>query len=68
VYETVFDISQKGFDWWFPLAGLGFVVIGAGLIWLSRRYSWPLSKSWGGIFYGCLRLSLVCRRLYGNVL
>jgi len=27
-YRTVFEISQKGFEWWFPAGGLGFVVLG----------------------------------------
>jgi hypothetical protein len=49
-YRAVFDISHKGFDWWFPLAGVGFVILGAGLIWLSRRYRWRMSKSWVGYF------------------
>jgi hypothetical protein len=49
-YRTVFDISHKGFDWWFPSAGVGFVILGAGLIWASRRYRWRLSKSWVGYF------------------
>jgi hypothetical protein len=27
-YTTVFDITQKGFDWWFPAFGLIFIFLG----------------------------------------
>ena len=35
-YQTVFDISQKGFTWWFALAGLVPALPGA-FIWYWRR-------------------------------
>ena len=41
-YVTVFEITQKPFQWWFPASGLIFVLIGAAFIWAGRR--WPSQK------------------------
>jgi hypothetical protein len=38
-YVTVFEITQKPFQWWFPASGLIFVLIGGVFVWISRR--WP---------------------------
>jgi len=38
-YVTVFEITQRSFQWWYPAFGLVFVLIGAVLIWAGRR--WP---------------------------
>ena len=38
-YVTVFEITQKPFQWWFPGFGLIFVLIGAVLIWIGRRWA-----------------------------
>jgi hypothetical protein len=49
-YRTVFDISQKAFNWWFPLAGVAFVLAGTVLIWLGKRNRWPLRRRLPGYF------------------
>ncbi len=41
-YVTVFEITQKPFQWWFPAFGLIFVLIGIVLIAIGRR--WPSQK------------------------
>ena len=46
-FETVFDIEQAGYRyWWAPAFGLIFVVIGASAIRLGelthRRYAWGM--------------------------
>jgi hypothetical protein len=56
-YHVVFDLSQKGFQWWFPAFGLIFALIGGVMIWLGRRNRWPLSRSFVGYFmvgFACL--------------
>ena len=56
-YRVVFDLSEKGFQWWFPAFGLIFVVIAGVLIGLGRRYHWPLSRKLVGYFmigFACL--------------
>src|SRR3989344_498496 len=40
-YRTVFEITQKGFEWWFSAAGLPFLLIGAFFVWFGRRRQWP---------------------------
>ena len=47
-YRVVFDLSQKGFQWWFPALGLIFLVIGGVMIWVGRHKHWPLSRSFVG--------------------
>jgi hypothetical protein len=44
-YTTVFDISQKGFDWWFPAFGLIFVVLGPIIV---RKHK--ASNKWAFFF------------------
>jgi hypothetical protein len=41
-YITVFEITQKPFQWWFPAFGLIFVLMGAVSVWIGRR--WPSQK------------------------
>jgi hypothetical protein len=56
-YRVVFDLSQKSFQWWFPVVGLIFAGIGGVFIWLGRRNRWPLSRSFAGYFivgFACL--------------
>ena len=36
-YVTVFEITQKPFQWWFPAFGLMFVVVGILLILIGRK-------------------------------
>ena len=48
--RRLFDISQKAFDWWFPLAGAAFVLAGTVLIWLGKRNRWPLRRRLLGYF------------------
>ena len=40
VYHTVFEIGLGSIDWSFPMVGLILLVVGIGVIWLSRRYHW----------------------------
>ncbi len=51
-YKTVFDISQKGFDWWFPAAGVPFLIVGLILIWTGKRKMWTRFRRAGYIFVG----------------
>jgi hypothetical protein len=56
-YRVVFDLSQKGFQWWFPAFGLIFVAGGGIMIWLGRRNQWPRSRKFVGYFmvgFACL--------------
>jgi hypothetical protein len=39
-YRTVFEITQKGFDWWFPAAGLGGIAFGAIFIKIGKARKW----------------------------
>jgi hypothetical protein len=43
-YRVVFDLSQKGFEWWFPAYGLIFIAIGGVFLWLRRILNWPLPR------------------------
>jgi len=76
-YRVVFDLSQKGFQWWFPAFGLIFVLIGGVFVWLGRSKDWPRSRRsfgyvligfaslWSGItFSGMLREYFVLRSAY----
>jgi len=51
-YKVIFDISQKGFDWWFPAFGLVFVVVGMVSAWIGRRRHLKRWKSTGYVFTG----------------
>jgi hypothetical protein len=50
-YQPVFDISQKGFDWWFPGLGLGLTILGVIQIWIGHRKHWTGAKRWFGYVY-----------------
>ena len=43
-FRVVFDLPQKGFEWWFPAFGLIFVVIGGVIVWLGRTKNWRRSR------------------------
>jgi hypothetical protein len=45
VYHTVFEIGLGSIDWSFPMVGLILLVVGIGVIWLSRRYHWQQFRS-----------------------
>jgi hypothetical protein len=36
-YRVVFDLYQKGFDWWFPAIGLLFMFIGGIFVWFGSK-------------------------------
>jgi hypothetical protein len=68
-YRVVFDLSQKGFQWWFPAFGLIFAVIGGVFIWLGRRNRWPLSRKFFGYFmvgFACLWSGLAFASTFGE--
>jgi hypothetical protein len=44
-YITVFEITQKAFEWWWPAVGIAFVVIGAVLV----RFGPKLDRYTSGI-------------------
>lgn len=37
-YVTVFEITQKPYEWWFPAFGLIVLLFGAVLVWIGRRW------------------------------
>jgi hypothetical protein len=41
-YTTVFEITQKSFEWWFPAVGLAGVPIGTLLLLIAK--AWPSQK------------------------
>jgi len=49
-YRTVFVVTEKGFDWWFPAFGLIFLAIGVALVIFGRRRLWPVRRSWVAYF------------------
>ena len=50
-YQTLFDISQKGYQWWHPAFGLIFVSIGL-IIWkFSDKFSHKKYTRYFGIVY-----------------
>jgi hypothetical protein len=68
-YRVVFDLSQKGFQWWFPAFGLIFVVVGGVTIWLGKRNDWPRSRSFAGYFmvgFACLWSGLTFSTTFGE--
>jgi len=70
-YRVVFDLSQKGFQWWFPAFGLIFAVIGGVLSWWGRRKRWPLSRRFVGYFmvgFACLWSGLAFTATFGEYL
>lgn len=70
-YRVVFDLSQKGFQWWFPAFGLIFAIIGGVLIWWGQRKHWPLSRKFVGYFmlgFACLWSGLVFTTTFNEYL
>jgi hypothetical protein len=57
-YRIVFDLSQKGFRWWFPAFGLIFVVAGGVIVWLGKRNDWPRSLRFVGYFMDTWRFDI----------
>jgi hypothetical protein len=56
-YVTVFDLTQKPFQWWFPAVGTAVIDMGIVLILINRR--WPSqtrakSTGWVAIVFGSL--------------
>ena len=51
-YKVVFDISQKGYDWWVPGIGFLFLIAGVVLVWTGRRQKWARSKIGGYAIVG----------------
>ena len=37
-YTTIFEITQKSYQWWSPAIGLIFVLFGVVLVWISWRW------------------------------
>jgi len=35
-YTTIFEITQKSYQWWSPAIGLIFVLFGVVLVWIDR--------------------------------
>jgi hypothetical protein len=52
-YKVVFEISQKGFDWWFPAAGVVIMVIGASSLLIGK----PQKSTHRGAVYALIALS-----------
>jgi hypothetical protein len=70
-YRVVFDLSQKGFQWWFPAYGLIFAVIGGGISWLGRRRRWPPFRRFVGYFmigFACLWSGLAFTTMFPEYL
>jgi hypothetical protein len=70
-YRVVFDLSQKGFQWWFPAFGLIFVVVGGVIIWLGKRNDWSRSRRFVGYFmvgFACLWSGLTFSTTFGEYL
>jgi len=68
-YRVVFDLSQKGFQWWFPAFGLIFVAVGGVIIWLGRRNRWPRSRKFVGYFmigFACLWSGLAFATIFAE--
>lgn len=56
-YRVAFDLSQKGYEWWFPAFGLIFVALGVLIVWLGRTRKWQRSRRFVGYFmtgFACL--------------
>lgn len=60
-YTTVFEITQKGFDWWFPAVGVVFILV--SIFNIRRRmpgYKW----NYLGIVLGVLWIPLTFWAMY----
>jgi hypothetical protein len=51
-YRVVFDISQKGLDWWLPAIGFLFLIAGIVLAWTGRLQEWTRWRITGYVFVG----------------
>lgn len=68
-FHLVFDLSQKGFEWWFPGFGLIFVAVGAVIALIGRHNRWPLSRRMVGYFmiaFACLWSGLAFSSTYAD--
>ena len=65
-YTTVFDVSQGGFrHWWFPAAGLIFIIVGAGMFVFSRRRVFAGLFLLFACFWTLLSLALTATDYFG---
>jgi hypothetical protein len=62
-YATVFEITQKGFDWWFPAFGLIFVFFGPAII---RRYKASYKWAYAIVIFASLWSLLSFSSMYSN--
>jgi len=58
-YVVFFEVSQTGYEWWFPALGLLFVLFGWMFDKMFRRSSWALFRYWSFsgtmmLWFGCL--------------
>jgi len=56
-YRVVFDLYQKGYDWWFPACGVPFMILGGMFVWFGRRRDQPRSRRLFGyafVGFACL--------------
>ena len=70
-YRVVFDLYQKGFEWWFPACGLIFAIAGGVLIWWGRRKRWPFSRRFAAYLmlgFACLWSGLVFTSTFSEYL
>jgi hypothetical protein len=51
-YRVVFDLYQKGFEWWFPASGLPFVILGGLTVWFGRRRNRRDHRLFGYVIVG----------------
>lgn len=52
-YRVVFDLYQKGFEWWFSSLGLALAAIGGLITWLGRgKKSWRERRLFGDVMIG----------------
>ncbi len=56
-YVTVFEITQKPFEWWFSAIGVIFVVMGIVFVVVGRK--WPSQKRAKATGYGALVFALL---------
>jgi hypothetical protein len=68
-YVTVFEITQKPFQWWFSAFGLIFVVVGIGFILASKK--WPSQKrqkvtGYSMLMFACLWTLIAFTSTFGE--
>jgi hypothetical protein len=59
-YETVFEISQKGFTWWFALVGLVPAIPGVALWWWSKSHKVSWRAIWISYAFTVFALFWLC--------